>query len=200
MKNEIEAKFVDIDIDRMRDKLQAAGAELVYPMRAMKRVTIETLGMKQKGAFVRVRDEGDKTTLTYKQFDALSLDGVRETEVSVSDFDSTVRLLAEAGLPYGSLQESRRETWRLGDVEVVIDEWPWLRPYLEIEGPDEQSVMDAAEKLGFSWGEAVFGDVMAAYRVQYPHLALDDTIGNLANVRFGDPLPDMFAGERVSVK
>ncbi len=46
-----------------------------------------------------------------------------------------------------------------------------------------------AERLGFEWQEAVFGDVMAAYRAQYPNLKQTDTVGNIQNVRFSDPLP-----------
>lgn len=194
MKNEIEAKFVNVDIDEMRHKLSNLDAKLIHSMRDMKRVTIDTPDMKKKNAFVRVRDEGNKTTLTYKQFDALSLDGVKEVEVIVDDFDTTIALLAELGLPYGSLQESRRETWNLDDVEIVIDEWPWLNPYIEIEGPSEASVRDVATRLEFSWNDAVFGDVMAAYRMQYPHLGLNDTVGNLPHVRFNDPLPDLLKG------
>jgi hypothetical protein len=45
--------------------------------------------------------------------------------------------------------------------------------------------------LGFSWDKAVFGDVMAAYRAQYPHLTDKDTVGNIAEVKFGNPLPDL---------
>lgn len=48
-----------------------------------------------------------------------------------------------------------------------------------------------AIKLGLGWDNAVFGDVMAAYRVQYPHLTMKDTVGNLPEVKFGDPLPDL---------
>lgn len=191
MNDEIEAKFTSIDVEDIRRKLHDLGAEMIQPMRDFKRVTIDTPEMKQKGAFVRIRDEGDKTTLTYKQFDSLALTGAKEIEVTVSDFDATVALFEQAGLPYKSLQESRRETWKLNTVEVVIDEWPWLKPYIEIEGPDESSVTAAAKELNFDWNTAVFGDVMAAYRVQYPHLSLSDTIGNLANVRFDDPLPDL---------
>lgn len=191
MKDEIEAKFVGVSIDMMREKLQSIGAVLVQPMREMKRVSIETPELKKKNAFVRIRDEGDKTTITYKQFDALSVDGAKEVEVTVNDFDMAVELFKHAGLAYRSLQESRRETWELGDAEIVIDEWPWLDPYIEIEGPSEATVKAIAAKLGFDWNDAVFGDVMAAYRVQYPHLGLHDTVGNLAHVRFGDPLPSL---------
>lgn len=191
MKDEIEAKFVNINMHDIRSKLEAIGAILVLPMRDMQRVTIDTPELKEKDAFIRIRNEGDKTTITYKQFSALSVDGAKEIEITVSNFDAAVELFNQAGLPYKSLQESRRETWQLGDVEIVIDEWPWLNPYIEIEGPHESSVQSTAEELGFKWTNAVFGDVMAAYRVQYPHLNLNDTIGNLPEVRFGDPLPEL---------
>lgn len=191
MKDEIEAKFVNVNIEEIREKLKNLNAELVMPMRDMKRVTIDTLDLKKKNAFLRVRDEGNKTTLTYKQIDTLSIDGVKEIEVTVSDFETTVALLAEAGLPHGSLQETRRETWQLDGVEVVIDEWPWLNPYIEIEGPSEEAVRGVAAKLAMNWDDAVFGDVMAAYRIQYPHLGMHDTVGNVSNVRFNDPLPDL---------
>lgn len=191
MKVEYEAKFLNVDIDNMRQRLKKTGAKLEKPMHLMRRVTIDNPDMKRKGAFLRVRDEGDRVTMTYKQFDTLSVDGAKEHEVIVSDFEETVALLAAAGLPHGSFQESKREIWRLGDVEIVIDEWPWLNPYIEVESTSVQMVRDFSEQLGLDWSDAVFGDVMAAYRAQYPHLKETDTVGNIPEVRFGDPLPEL---------
>lgn len=191
MKTEYEAKFLNVDIDDIRERLIEVGAELVKPMRLMRRVTIDTPEMQEKGGFLRVRDEGDRITLTYKQFDALSVDGAKEHEVIVSDFEETIGILAAAGLPYNSFQESKRETWVCGDVEIMIDEWPWLSPYIEVESVSVEKVKDFSNKLGFEWGDAVFGDVMSAYRVQYPHLNGSDTVGNISVVKFGDPLPDL---------
>lgn len=194
MKTEFEAKFLGVDIEEVREKLRSVGAKLEKPMRAMRRVTIDNSFLTKKNAFVRVRDEGDRVTLTYKQFNSLSVDGALEHEVTVSDFEETVALLSEAGLPYTSFQETKRETWVLGDVEVMIDEWPWLRPYIEIESTDAEKVKAFAKKLGYDWEDAVFGDVMAAYRAEYPHLKETDTVGTVPLVRFGDPLPDLLWG------
>ena len=191
MKTEFEAKFTSIDIQKMRSTLLANGAVCEKPMRLMRRVTIDSPEMKQRNGFLRVRDEGDRTTITYKQFDALSVDGAKEHEVIVDSFEEAVALLGAAGLPYQSFQESKRETWSFDGVEIVIDEWPWLRPYIEIEAESEDRVRDMALRLGFDWSNAVFGDVMAAYRVEYPHLGMNDTVGNIAQVRFGDDLPDL---------
>lgn len=195
MNTEFEIKFLDIDHDALRKQLQEMGAKLVAPMRLMRRAIIETPELKAKGAFIRVRDEGDKVTLTYKQFTDLSIDGAKEYEVTVSDFQSTVDLLAQAGLASRSLQESRRETWVFDGAEIVLDEWPWLKPYIEIEGDSEEHVQDVAKKLGLDWKKAAFGDVMVAYRAQYPGLSENETVGNLPKVRFGDPLPAFFKYE-----
>lgn len=189
MKTEYEAKFLDVDIENVRERLGQVGAKLEKPMRLMRRVVIENEDLVAKGAFIRVRDEGDRTTMTYKQFDGLSVDGAKEHEIIVSSFDDAVALLSAAGLPHRSFQESKRETWVWGDVEIVIDEWPWLKPYIEIESTSEKQVKDFAEKLGYSWDDAAFGDVMVAYRAEYPHLSPTDTVGRVAEVRFGDPLP-----------
>ena len=95
------------------------------------------------------------------------------------------------GLQVKSSQESRREAWQLGSAEIVLDEWPWLDPYIEIEATDEATVRRVAGELGFDWTAAVFGDVMAAYRAQYPHLSRSGTVGTIEVVKFGDPLPDL---------
>lgn len=191
MNTEIEAKFVNIDHEEMRELLTKIGASLEQPMRLMRRALIDSPEMKANDAFVRVRDEGDKVTVTYKQFDELSVTGAKEIEVVVNSFDDTIKLFAAAGLPYRSFQESKRETWKLGTTEIVLDVWPWLNPYIEIEGSTQEDVQSVADKLGLQWSDAVFGDVMAAYRIQYPHLKLNDTVGNIPKVRFDDAIPEL---------
>ena len=196
MKTEIEAKFLSIDHDDIRKKLKALDARLEKPLRIMRRVTIDNPHMKAKDAFVRIRDEGDRVAVTYKQFDQLSIDGAKEIEIIVSHFDDSIALFAATGLPHKSYQESKRETWKLNDAEIVLDTWPWLNPYIEIEGDNVEIVKAVTKSLGLKWKDAVFGDVMAAYRSQYPHLGPHDTVGNLSEVKFDDPMPDMLKSSR----
>lgn len=49
-----------------------------------------------------------------------------------------------------------------------------------------------AERLGFEWSDAVFGDVMVAYRAQYPHLTIKQTVGDVDEMTFDGLMPDMF--------
>ncbi len=194
MNTEIEVKFLDVIIDDVRKKLQTAGAVLEQPMRLMRRSLVEQPHHAAVRGFVRIRDQGDKVTMTYKQRDdESSLHGTKEIEVEVSDFDDTVALLQAAGWPSTTYQESRRETWKLGDAEIVIDEWPWIAPYIEVEAPSEASVRQAAEKLGFAWADAVIGSVDVIYQRDFPKKTNRGVI-DVKEVRFGDDIPAAFLG------
>lgn len=195
MKTEIEAKFLDVDFDDIRKKLTKLGAICEQPMRLMRRAIIETPELAAVDAFVRIRDEGDKVTLTYKQFHEKSLTGAQEIEVVVSDFEDTIALFEKVGLTHKSFQETRRETWRLGDVEVVLDEWPWLKPYIEIEGFNEAHVKSAAAQLEFNWDDAVFGGATTAYRAQYPDGDASQLV-NVPIVAFDTPIPAIISGHK----
>ena len=194
MNTEIEAKFINISHDEIRTKLTEIGAVLEQPIRLMRRVVVHTPEMTIKNAFLRVRDEGYRTTITYKQFDGDTVDGAKEHEVEVSSFDEAINILSASGLTYDTYQESKRENWRLGDVEIMLDEWPWLNPYLEIEGASEEAIKEVAKLLGFEWSDAIFGGVANVYKKQYPHIG--DEGNRIINqewstIKFGDPVPEL---------
>lgn len=194
MNTEIEAKFANVIHDEVRAKLKELGAALEQPLRLMRRVVIHTPGMTDKNAFLRVRDEGYRTTITYKQFDGDIVDGAKEHEVETSSFDEAINILSAAGLVYDTYQESKRENWRLNDVEIMLDEWPWLNPYLEIEGGSEEAIKHVTQLLGLDWTQALFGGVANVYRKQYPHLGDDgNRIINQewSTIKFNDPAPEL---------
>ncbi len=197
MKTEIEAKFVDVDIEDVRERLRKAGAKLKHPMRDMRRALIEEEHHVANNMFIRIRDEGDKVTLTLKKktksLEESTIDSTYEIETTVGDFDTTVELFKVAGWDITTYQESRRETWLLDDVEVVIDEWPWIKPYIEIEAESEELVRAAAAKLGYKWDSVVFGSVDVLYRRDYPDMSVRGVI-DIKLVRFGDSIPLVFAG------
>lgn len=193
MKTEIEAKFLHVNPDEIRARLEAIGAVCKQPMRLMRRVTFDNELMDERHAFLRIRDEGYRIAMTYKQFDEMSLTGAKEIELTVNSYDDALALAAAIGLKQNSVQEARREIWELDDAEVVIDEWPWIDPFIEVEAPSEASVKNAAQKLGFAWKDARFGDVMTAYYAQYPLTgdAPQDMVYNLPAVRFEDSAPSI---------
>lgn len=193
MKTEIEAMFPDVDHDAIREKLTELGGVCVHPMRDMRRTLIETEAMKNDDAFLRIRDEGDKVTLTYKRHDDYGLHGTKEIETVVGDYESTIGILEASGLAPTTYQESRRETWELDGAEVVLDEWPWIPTYIEIEGESEEVVRRVADKLGLDWKDALHGGVDVIYAIKFPQRSARGVI-DLPTVRFSDPVPREFLG------
>lgn len=197
MKSEIEVKFLNVDIDDVRARLKAADATLEQPMRLMRRVLIEEDHHAADNSFLRIRDEGDRTTLTFKRRtktdSQTTIDSTKEIETTVGDFQTAVDIFKEAGWQYTTYQESRRETWHLDEAEVVIDEWPWIHPYIEIEAETEDTVRSVAKALGFDWSGAVFGSVDVVYEREYPNMSVRGVI-DIQEVRFDDPVPKKFLG------
>jgi adenylate cyclase class 2 len=193
---EIEAKFLHVNHDELRARLQAAGATLETPMRQMRRSMLDfdnhrfqRPGHTEK---LRVRDEGDKITFTYKKT-AIDSNYSHELETTVGSYADFLQIMEALGIHTFSYQESRREIWHLDDVEVVLDEWPWLDTYIEIEGSSEPAIQAAAKALGFDWNDAKFGSVDTAYRDQYKGMSRTDSIGQVAEVQFDAPLPNYLA-------
>jgi adenylate cyclase class 2 len=197
MKAEIEVKFLDVDIEDVRRRLERAGATLEQPMRLMRRVLIEEPHHAKEDSFIRIRDEGNRTTLTFKRRSSPDggggIDNTQEIETTVGDFNTAVEIFKEAGWHYVSNQESKRETWRLDEAEVVIDQWPWINPYIEIEAENEEVVRRVADTLGFDWKDAVFGSVNVIFKRDYPNMSVRGIV-DIKEGRFGDPVPKEFLG------
>ncbi|KKT15149.1 MAG: hypothetical protein UV96_C0018G0005 [Parcubacteria group bacterium GW2011_GWF2_43_38] len=120
--------------------------------------------MEKVGGWVRVRDEGDKITLAYKQLNDRSLHGTKEVSVEVSDFNNTCQILEAVGLEAKSYQETKRETWH---YKITLDTWPWIPSVVEIEVESEEAVQQAAAELGFTWAEALHGSIENVYQKYY---------------------------------
>lgn len=157
MFTEYEAKFLDIEPDTVRDMLNAAGGTLVRPDFLQKRWIIEVPeGQDRDNVWLRVRDEGDKITMTWKSHKGEAIADQKELSITVDDFDGAVELLQKIGCVPESYQETRRELWKLDDVEITIDTWPVYGSFVEVEGSSEESVRNASEKIGFDWSKALF--------------------------------------------
>jgi adenylate cyclase class 2 len=48
-------------------------------------------------------------------------------------------------------------------VEVTIDTWPGLAPFVEVEGKDEEEVRSISIELGFDFEKAIFGSIDLIY-------------------------------------
>jgi adenylate cyclase class 2 len=186
MQTEIEAKFLDIDPKAMREILANLRAVLIHPEVLMKRKVFDHPTNKQ-GDWFRVRDEGNKITMSYKKIVDRTVYGTKEINIEVSDFDNACDILAAAQLVLRSYQETRRERWFLDDVEVTIDTWPWIPTFVELESSSEESLKLVAKKLGLEWSKALYGSVEPAYQAYYD--VTEKEIDSWPEITFS-PVPD----------
>lgn len=169
MTTEIEVKFLNIHPDSFRKILKEKGAKLIHSERLMRRMTFDypDARLEKVGGWVRVRDESDRVTLSYKQLIDRTIKGTKEILVTVDDLEKTCDLLAAIGLKNKSYQETKREEWLFDGVEITIDTWPWIPTFVELEGATEKAIKEAVAKLGLNWSNALHGSVENAYRTYY---------------------------------
>lgn len=96
---------------------------------------------------LRLRRIGERGILTYKERfpTRSSIKHQREDETRVDDPDAMELILDALGFTPALVYEKRRETWRLGKIEIVIDELPFGL-FMEIEGT-EQGIRDVESRL-----------------------------------------------------
>lgn len=168
MEVEYEATFPNIDKEYIRKKLKEAGAVLIRPEFLQKRIVFNLpKGHEIKGGWLRVRDEEGKTTMTLKVIDGERITSQKEICLSVDSFKKTREFLKSIGCLERAYQENKREIWKLEGAEITIDEWPFLEPFIEIEGKSEVGVISTAKRLGLNYNNALFCSVDVLYAKKY---------------------------------
>jgi len=104
-------------------------------------------GLDPQHSVLRLRRVGKRAILTYKErFPTRSdIKHQREDETAVADAEAMELILDALGFTPALVYEKRRETWKLGNTEIVIDQLPFGL-FMEIEG-DEQSIRNIESKL-----------------------------------------------------
>lgn len=161
--DEIEVTFLNIDVEAVREKLSSLGAvhKKTY-LSKRKLFDFPGLPLDTQNKWLRLRDEGDRITLTYKERGAADA-WIKETEVTVSDFDATEKILKSVGFIEKRYEENKREKWQTDGITFDIDLWPLIPPYIEIEGPMLEKIVKAAADLGFAWETHVQSSPLKVY-------------------------------------
>lgn len=142
---EIEERVLEINSEEIIKKLEDLNATKVGEWN-QKRYVYDFNPIREN-EWIRLRTNGENTTLTYKNIEKNSIDGTKELEVEVSDFDETNQLLKVLGYNSKGYQENKRIRYILNDVEVDIDFWPLIPPYLEIEASSIEDIRKIEDLL-----------------------------------------------------
>lgn len=145
MKIEYEIRVLEINKEDVINKLEKLGA--VKKGEYNQKRYVYDLKPVQDGKWIRLRTNGQKTTLTYKDITSNTIDGTKEVEIEVEDFKKANEFLNKIGFEDRSYQENSRIQYILDEVEIDIDSWPMIPTYMEIEGNSEEEVLKMKDIL-----------------------------------------------------
>lgn len=153
---EIEGKFLEINIAELRKKLKANNAKKIHKMMLYKRYVFNLLNG-EKG-FIRTREENNAVTITVKTYPKNSKYAL-ESEISVNGtLEQSRDFLLAQGYKIKAYQETLREKWSLGDcLEIAIDSIPGIPTYVELECKNEKEIKRVAGLLGLDYSKIEYG-------------------------------------------
>ena len=162
MQTEFEVKILGIDVDKIISKLNTLGAKKIGEK--MQKRFVYDFNPKKENYWIRLRTNAEKTTLTIKEIKNDKIDGTKELEISVDDFEKTNLFLEKLGYIAKGYQENKRISYILDNVEIEIDFWPQIPPYLEIEGKSVAEVQRIVKQLGFGVSQVTSMNTMDVYK------------------------------------
>lgn len=166
---EFEIKFLEVDVPALEKKLLEIGAEKVgeYEYRVAV-FDYPDWRLNENHAWLRLRTDGLKATLAYKQRLGVKTgendEGMKEIEVSVDDFDKTYQIFKSIGFITKREEEKKRTRYKKGDAEFDIDFWPEIPAYVEIEGKSIEEVHASCAELGFDPKDGLICSAKQVYK------------------------------------
>lgn len=164
---EFETKVLDIDVDSVRNTLAKLNAK-EFPEVLLKRWVF----IIAENEWIRLRTDGSKTTLTFKKKIGSGVSETEEIEATVSDFRETAAIFSRLSFKESYYQENKRIVYTLDDSQFMIDTWPGIPSYLEVEANSEENVIKGLQMLhlsGLDVGNLSVKDVYVRYGKNLHH-------------------------------
>lgn len=165
---EIEVRFLEIDPSDISQRLRSLGA-IDHGEDLLEEVIFydRDLSWRDSGKFVRLRKNKNGVFLTYKHHMSETAEGTEEIEFTVGDINKAEVFLERLGLVAYRHQQKKRHSFQLGEVVADIDTWPKIPTYIELEGPTEESLKQAAAKLNLDWQNVVLENARLVIENRY---------------------------------
>jgi len=183
MDQEIEVKFLVANLAQVEGRLKSLGARQTQTRLHEVNLRLDTpdLALTKSLQVLRLRQD-DQARVTYKG-PGIDQGGARlrqEIEFIVSDFEASRRLFAALGYQVAMMYEKYRRVYDLDDVHVTLDEMPY-GDFIEIEGPQPESILLASQRLGLAWERrildsytALFEELRAVLRFEFRDLNFEN--------------------------
>ena len=161
MKSEYEIRFLDIDKENLINKLENLNATFIGNW--LQKRYIYDFNPVLSNKWIRLRTNGEVSTLTIKEITNNKIDGTKELEIVVSDFEETNKILNELGYHARSIQMNKRIRYILDEVEIDIDFWPMIPTYVEFEADSIEKIKNLCKKLDINYDNLTTMSVPEVY-------------------------------------
>lgn len=181
MKKEIEARLLGINEEEFIALMRKHNATFVGDWLMSRNVY--DFNPIDDNKWIRLRTTGEETTLTIKEITSKDIEGTLETEIVVSDFDTTNEILNKLGYFARGSQTNRRIRYILDDVEIDIDFWPLIPTYVEFEAETTDKIKSLCEKLEIDFNSLTTMSVPEVYDYYGHNVRTCPTINHLEDER-----------------
>lgn len=164
---EREIKFYIQNLPAMAERLHICGAQLTRERTLERNILMDTSDrrLRNTGSLLRLRQD-DRARVTYKEKTRVE-SGIRtrtEIEFTVDNFSVARKLFEALGYQATVIYEKFRVVYRLGDVEVTLDELP-IGNFVEIEAPNNAMIEGVAQILGLEWSKGIALNYLGLFEV-----------------------------------
>jgi adenylate cyclase class 2 len=183
---EVEVKFYIKKLPLFEQHIRSSGAELISARVHELNLRYDTPdGMLTRAHRVLRLRMDQRAMLTYKgpAEPGLPVSVRQEIEVEVSSFAGTEHLLEALGYQLVIMYEKYRTTYQLDNVRITLDEMPY-GTFIELEGPDAESIQALAEKIHLDWEARLVDSYLSMFTrlrtekgLKVRHLSFDEFKG-----------------------
>lgn len=163
---ELEVKFFASDLGALAKRVLALGGSLVQERTHEYNLRFDNRkgDLSEAMSMLRLRrDSGNR--ITFKG-PSETLGGVlarTEIEFDVSDFAAAQKLIEALGYRSNFVYEKYRTTYDIEGLKITLDEMPYGN-FIEIEGPDAESIHSMAERMQLDWEERLPETYISIFR------------------------------------
>lgn len=164
---EREIKFYLQNLDVIRERVRMCGAKETRPRILERNLRLDTADrrLQKGGRMLRLRQD-DQVWVTYKD-NAQVEDGIlarTEIEFKADDLAVAKKLFEALGFQVVVLYEKYRQVFKIGDVEVTLDELPFGN-FMEIEASNNVLIEGVAHMLGLDWSKGILTNYLGLFEI-----------------------------------
>jgi adenylate cyclase, class 2 len=172
-KEEIEVVFLEIDKEKIEEKLKSIGAKKVKDIfYRHSSFDYPDYRLDKDNSWIRLRDEDGEIILAFKkrlgvtsQDGSTNDEGMEEIEITVDSYENTKLFLGKIGFIEKHEAEKKRTRWQKGTTVFDIDTWPEIPTFIEIEAESWEDIDEATVALGFDPATRKICSVNQIYKI-----------------------------------